>query len=74
MQIMLRSAAVLLIALPLVGQDTGPLRPDPELMNEINHIKAIDNHSHPPALANPGENDDDLTRCHVIPWIRWRMG
>ena len=30
-------------------------------MNEINHIKAVDNHSHPPALDGPhGEKDEDF--------------
>src|SRR5215470_19098412 len=34
--------------------------PDPQLLAEINKIKAIDNHSHPPKLVNPGEKDDDF--------------
>ncbi|HEY6248666.1 MAG TPA: amidohydrolase family protein [Candidatus Angelobacter sp.] len=33
---------------------------DPQLLAEINHIKAIDNHSHPPKLVAPGEKDDDF--------------
>ncbi len=37
-----------------------PGAPDPGLMREINGIKAMDNHSHPPALNGPnGEKDDD---------------
>ncbi len=37
------------------------LQPDPGLLNEINQIKAIDNHSHPPALDGPhGERDTDF--------------
>jgi predicted TIM-barrel fold metal-dependent hydrolase len=32
---------------------------DPALMAEINQIKAIDNHSHPPKLVGIGEKDDD---------------
>jgi uncharacterized protein len=37
------------------------LQPDPGLMSEINQIKAIDNHSHPPALDGPhGEKDPDF--------------
>jgi len=37
------------------------LQPDPGLMKEIDEIKAIDNHSHPPALSGPnGEKDDDF--------------
>ena len=33
---------------------------DPQLLAEINQIKAIDNHSHPPKLVAPGEKDDDF--------------
>src|SRR5215831_14371713 len=33
---------------------------DPQLLAEINKIKAIDNHSHPPKLVNRGEKDDDF--------------
>jgi hypothetical protein len=33
---------------------------DPQLLAEINKIKAIDNHSHPPKLTAPGEKDDDM--------------
>ena len=43
------------------AQANQQLMPDPGLMNEINQIKAIDNHSHPPALNGPhGEKDDDF--------------
>jgi predicted TIM-barrel fold metal-dependent hydrolase len=33
---------------------------DPQLLAEINKIKAIDNHSHPPKVVAPGEKDDDF--------------
>jgi hypothetical protein len=33
---------------------------DPQLLAEINKIKAIDNHSHPPKLVAAGEKDDDF--------------
>ena len=33
---------------------------DPQLLAEIQKIKAIDNHSHPPKLVSPGEKDDDF--------------
>lgn len=47
---------VLLFAvLPCSGQS-----PDPQLLAEINKIKAIDNHSHPPKVVAPGEKDDDF--------------
>ena len=45
----------------LFAQTNQQLQPDPGLLDEINHIKAIDNHSHPPALNGPhGEKDDDF--------------
>ncbi len=34
--------------------------PDPALLAEINSIRAIDNHSHPPKLVSPGEKDDEF--------------
>ena len=33
---------------------------DPQLLSEINKIKAIDNHSHPPKVVGAGEKDDDF--------------
>ena len=33
---------------------------DPQLLAEINKIKAIDNHSHPPKVVAAGEKDDDF--------------
>jgi len=33
---------------------------DPQLLEEINRIKAIDNHSHPPKVVGPGEKDDEF--------------
>jgi uncharacterized protein len=48
---------VILLTLPLtlVAQ-----APDPQLLAEINKIKAIDNHSHPPKLVAAGEKDDEF--------------
>jgi len=34
--------------------------PDPQLLSEIQRIKAIDNHSHPPRLVAPNETDDEF--------------
>lgn len=34
--------------------------PDPRLLAAIRGIRAIDNHSHPPALVTPGERDDEF--------------
>jgi hypothetical protein len=33
---------------------------DPQLLAEVNKIKAIDNHSHPPKLVAAGEKDDEF--------------
>ena len=56
---MAKKAAVLLLPILLAGllhaQDA-----DPQLLAEINKIKAIDNHSHPPKVVAPGEKDDDF--------------
>ena len=47
--------------LPLLLLSLGRTQtPDPQLLAEINKIKAIDNHSHPPKLVAPGEKDDDF--------------
>ncbi|MGB8768110.1 MAG: hypothetical protein WCC92_00730, partial [Candidatus Korobacteraceae bacterium] len=67
MKIALRCVAAFLISLPLVGQDNHQLRPDASLLDEINHIKAIDNHSHPPALDNAGQPDDDFDALPCYP-------
>ncbi|HVA95854.1 MAG TPA: amidohydrolase family protein [Candidatus Dormibacteraeota bacterium] len=34
--------------------------PDPALMTEIQKIRAIDNHSHPPRVTGAGERDDEF--------------
>ncbi|HLW52867.1 MAG TPA: amidohydrolase family protein [Candidatus Angelobacter sp.] len=34
--------------------------PDPQLLQEIQKIKAIDNHSHPPRVVAAGEKDDEF--------------
>jgi len=59
MKIALPSATILM-SLSLFGQVNQQLVPDPGLLDEINQIKAIDNHSHPPALDNAGQPDDDF--------------
>ncbi len=59
MKLPLRFAAVFLLSVPLLAQDNHQLKPDGGLLDEINQIKAIDNHSHPPALDNAGQPDDD---------------
>lgn len=49
-----------LIALTPLLSAQQQVTPDSSLLKEIEQIKAIDNHSHPPALTNPGEKDDDF--------------
>src|SRR5262244_834540 len=56
---MLKKLAVLLFAL-LAFARAHTQTPDPQLLAEINKIKAIDNHSHPPKLVAQGEKDDDM--------------
>jgi uncharacterized protein len=46
---------VALFAIPAHAQ-----RPDPGLLSAINAIRAIDNHSHPPAVVAPGRKDDEF--------------
>jgi uncharacterized protein len=60
MKFVLAYVAIPLLPLLLVGQENHQLTPDPGLLDEINHIRAIDNHSHPPALNNAGQLDDDF--------------
>lgn len=60
MKFALGYVAILLFPLLLLGQENRLLRPDPGLLDEINHIPAIDNHSHPPALNDAGQLDDDF--------------
>ena len=56
---MAKTAAVLLCSLFVAGALRAQ-NADPQLLAEINKIKAIDNHSHPPKLVASGEKDDDF--------------
>lgn len=56
---MLKKTAVLVLPVLLLGVLRAQTA-DPQLLAEINKIKAIDNHSHPPKLVAPGEKDDDF--------------
>ena len=44
----------------LVAAQAAAQQADPALLSEIRAIRAIDNHSHPPALTAPGQKDDDF--------------
>ena len=50
---------LVLVFIVLLALSAQTQTPDPALLAEINKIKAIDNHSHPPKLVAPGETDDD---------------
>jgi uncharacterized protein len=56
---MLRKSAFALLCclMPMLARAQAA---DPQLLQEINKIKAIDNHSHPPKLVSPGEKDDEF--------------
>jgi predicted TIM-barrel fold metal-dependent hydrolase len=56
---MVKSVCVVSILLTLVAACQAQ-NADPQLLAEIQKIKAIDNHSHPPKLVSPGEKDDDF--------------
>jgi uncharacterized protein len=56
---MAKKAAVLMVAVFAAGMLRAQTA-DPQLLAEINKIKAIDNHSHPPKLVAPGEKDDEF--------------
>jgi hypothetical protein len=56
---MAKKSAVLLLSFLFMGALRAQTA-DPQLLAEINKIKAIDNHSHPPKLVAPGEKDDDF--------------
>src|SRR4051794_2033093 len=56
---MISKNAVILLPILLVGM-LHAQNADPQLLAEINKIKAIDNHSHPPKVVAPGEKDDDF--------------
>jgi uncharacterized protein len=51
---------VLALSLLAVMNSARAQNPDPQLLAEIQKIKAIDNHSHPPKVVNAGEKDDEF--------------
>src|SRR5437016_11551486 len=44
----------------IAASNASAQRPDPALLSAIRAIRAIDNHSHPPALVSAGQKDDDF--------------
>jgi predicted TIM-barrel fold metal-dependent hydrolase len=57
-------ASVLALGVTAAGQTTA----DPELLSQINRIKAVDNHTHVSKLVAPGEVDDDFDAlpCNIL--------
>jgi predicted TIM-barrel fold metal-dependent hydrolase len=57
-------ASLLALVFPAAGQTTA----DPELLSQINQIKAVDNHTHVSKLVEPGEVDDDFDAlpCNIL--------
>jgi hypothetical protein len=47
-----------LLVLPISA--SSQISPDPQIMAEVNQIKAVDNHTHVPKVVGPGEKDDDF--------------
>jgi uncharacterized protein len=56
MRILLAAVAVVALMAPKLGSQTVA---DPELLAEINTIKAIDNHAHPKRVLKEGESDPE---------------
>jgi len=52
--------ALLAAIILTLASTTAAQSPDPQLLSEIQKIKAIDNHSHPPRLVAPNEIDDEF--------------
>jgi uncharacterized protein len=52
--------AVALVLSLSVLQLSAQSSPDPQIMSEVNNIKALDNHTHIPKVLGPGEKDDDF--------------
>jgi predicted TIM-barrel fold metal-dependent hydrolase len=56
--------AIALGSMPAAAQTTA----DPDLLSEINKIRAVDNHTHVSKLVAPGEVDDDFDAlpCNIL--------
>jgi uncharacterized protein len=55
------------VAMALAAAGWAQKVPDPQLMQEINHIAAIDDHTHIPKVVAPGEKDDDYDALPCAP-------
>jgi predicted TIM-barrel fold metal-dependent hydrolase len=66
----MKTAVRIIAVLPflMLAQNFFGQTADPQLLAEINKIKAIDNHSHPPRVVGPGEKDDefDILPCDPL--------
>src|SRR5438105_572410 len=50
---------VMLCTVFLMGVAGAQIAPDPQIMQAINHTRALDNHTHVPKVTGPGEKDDE---------------
>ncbi len=51
---------LLTVFLVLSISASSQISPDPQIMAEVNQIKAVDNHTHVPKVVGTGEKDDDF--------------
>jgi uncharacterized protein len=54
----IHAVVVLVSAVSVIA--AGQISPDPEILAEVNRIKAVDNHTHVPKVVASGERDDDF--------------
>src|SRR5215467_7042584 len=64
-----RFLLLLLAACVVVVPVSAQIASDPDLLAEINRIKAVDNHTHIEKVVAPGEKDDDYDAlpCYLLP-------
>jgi predicted TIM-barrel fold metal-dependent hydrolase len=52
--------ALSMILLVFTSRGMSQITPDPQILVEVNKVRAIDNHTHVPKIVIPGEKDDDF--------------
>ena len=64
----MKHAFVLLFTIAVSSIFAGAQMAEPELLAQINRIKAVDNHSHISKVVGPGEVDDDFDAlpCNIL--------
>ena len=56
----MKVAAVFVVLCLVTAEASAQISADPEILAEINRVKAVDNHTHVPKVVGPGERDDDF--------------